>query len=92
MLIDASVVHAGTAGSPTYAITSDQPDNQTWQYLMPKQAVASAACPAGHGNGTFKPSADVQSIVAIVGTAHVYGIMKNLKRLQDQHLRSDPRP
>ena len=51
---------------------------------MPKQAVESAACPAGHGNGTFKPSADVQSIVAIVGTAHVYGIMKNLKRLQDQ--------
>ena len=51
---------------------------------MPEQAVDSAASPAGYGSGSFKPSADVQSIVAVVGTAHVYGVMKHLKMLQDQ--------
>ena len=83
-LTDACGLNAGTAGSPTYAVTSEEAGNQTWQYVMPEQAVDSAASPAGYGSGSFKPSADVQSIVAVVGTAHVYGVMKHLKMLQDQ--------
>lgn len=55
---------------------------------MPKQAVDAAACPVGHGNGTFTLSADVRSLVATVGTAHVYGIMKHLEALQTRHRQS----
>ena len=78
-----SVCRAGTAGSPAYVATSRQAGHQSWQYVMPKQAVDSAACPVGHGSGTFTPPTEVQSLVAVVGTAHVYGIMQHLKRLQN---------
>ena len=83
LLIGGSVCHAGTTGSPAYVATSRQAGHQTWQYMMPKQAVDSAACPVGHGSGTFASPTEAQSLVAVVGTAHVYGIMQHLQRLQN---------
>lgn len=47
---------------------------------MPAQAVDAAACPAGYGSGRYTLQQDVKSIVAVVGTAHVYGILKRLEQ------------
>lgn len=63
-------------------MTSDEGGTQTWQYAMPEQALDTAACPRGHGSGTYNVAANVQAIVAVVGTAHVYGIMQHLEALQ----------
>jgi len=72
----------GTAGSPAFVKTDDG-TGQTWQYMMPGNAVDSDACPSGHGSGVYKPRG-VQSVVAIVGSAHVRGIIAELQRISKQ--------
>ena len=51
--------------------------------MMPGNAVDSDACPSGHGSGVYKPRG-VQSVVAIVGSAHVRGIIAELQRISKQ--------
>ncbi|DBA78520.1 TPA: hypothetical protein ACH3X2_007842 [Trebouxia sp. C0005] len=72
----------GTAGSPAFIKTHDGV-GQTWKYMMPESAVDLAACPSGHGSGVYKPK-EVESVVAIVGSAHVRGIMAELQRMSKQ--------
>ncbi len=50
---------------------------------MPDNAVDSDACPSGHGSGVYK-SKGVQSVVAVVGSAHVRGIMTELQRMNKE--------
>ena len=73
---------AGTAGSPAFIRTIDG-TGQTWKYMMPDNAVDLDACPSGHGSGVYKPRG-VQSVVAIVGSAHVRGIIAELQRISKQ--------
>lgn len=49
--------------------------------MMPQEPVESEACPRGHGNGVYFGDDKVQSIVAVVGTAHVRGIVAELQKL-----------
>lgn len=72
----------GTAGSPAFIRTIDG-TGQTWKYMMPDNAVDLDACPSGHGSGVYKPK-EVQSVVAIVGSAHVRGIIAGLQRMSKQ--------
>ncbi len=78
-----SVFDAGTAGSPAYVVIG-QGKEQTWQYMMPAHAVDSEACPTGHGSGVYKAADGVQSVVAVVGSAHVRGITAELQQMQRQ--------
>jgi hypothetical protein len=73
---------AGTAGSPAFIRTVDG-TGQTWKYMMPDNAVDLDACPSGHGSGVYKPK-EVQSVVAIVGSAHVRGIITELQQMNKQ--------
>ena len=49
--------------------------------MMPKEPVDPEACPRGHGSGLYFGRDNIQSIVAVVGTAHVRGIVAELKKL-----------
>ena len=77
-----AAANAGTAGAPAFIRTVDD-TGQTWQYMMPDNVVDSDACPSGHGSGVYKPKG-VQSVVAIVGSAHVRGIIAELQRMSIQ--------
>ena len=71
---------AGRAGSPALIGSSTGRDS-VWQYMMPASPVDPEACPSGHGSGIYSDVHNVQSIVAVVGTAHVRGITEHLKKL-----------
>ncbi len=77
-----AIANAGTAGSPAFVKTDDG-TGQTWNYMMPDNAVDLDACPSGHGSGVYKTKG-VQSVVAIVGSAHVRGIIAELQRISKQ--------
>lgn len=71
---------AGTGGSPAF-IADNTATEAVWQYMMPKEPVDSDACPKGHGSGLYFGHDNTQSIVAVVGTAHVRGIVAELEKL-----------
>ena len=52
--------------------------------MMPKEPVDAEACPKGHGSGVYSAVDNVQSVVAVVGTAHVRGIITELQKLSNQ--------
>ena len=74
---------AGCSGSPAF-IASTRGADSTWQYMMPQEPVDAEACPQGYGSGTFSAVDSVQNIVAVVGTAHVRGIITELQKLSKQ--------
>ena len=53
--------------------------------MMPREPVDSEACPKGHGSGVYFSDDNIQSIVAVVGTAHVRGIVAELAKLPKLH-------
>lgn len=56
------------------------------RYMMPEGAPNKAA-PTGKGDGAYTPLADAESIVAVVGSAHVRGICQQWDSvLQDRSL------
>ena len=75
-----SICAAGSGGSPAF-IADSTGTEAVWQYMMPKEPVVSAACPIGHGSGVYLGDDDTQCIVAVVGTAHVRGIVAELENL-----------
>ena len=75
--------HAGTAGSPACIVSNDH-GGQLWRYVMPDHAVDLDACPVGHGSGVYKTANSVKSVVAVVGSAHVRGIVAELQQMQLQ--------
>lgn len=75
-----SACNAGTGGSPAF-IADSTATEAVWQYMMPKEPVDSEACPKGHGSGLYFGHDNTHGIVAVVGTAHVRGIVAELEKL-----------
>ena len=48
-----------------------------------KGALADVACPRGEGDGVYEPLAAPAAVVAVVGTAHVRGIIREWRRAAD---------
>lgn len=71
---------AGTGGSPAF-IADSAGTQAAWQYMMPKEPVDPEACPQGHGSGVYFGHDNTQRIVAVVGTAHVRGMVAELEKL-----------
>lgn len=71
---------AGTGGSPAF-IADSTATEAVWQYMMPQEPVDAEACPKGHGSGLYFGHENTQRIVAVVGTAHVRGIVAELEKL-----------
>ena len=71
---------AGTGGSPAF-IADSTATEAVWQYMMPKESVDSEACPKGHGSGLYFGHDSPRRIVAVVGTAHVRGMVAELEKL-----------
>ncbi len=46
-------------------------------------ALADVACPRGDGDGVYEPLAAPAAVVAVVGTAHVRGIIREWRRASD---------
>lgn len=53
---------------------------RVWRYVIPEGGPAAAA-PPGYGDGEYQPAGSVSSVVAIVGTAHVRGIVREWERI-----------
>ncbi|MEW5308708.1 MAG: hypothetical protein WDW38_000646 [Sanguina aurantia] len=53
-------------------------DRRVWRYMMPDGGTQGSA-PAGLGDGAFEPLPGVASMVAVVGTAHVRGMIREWK-------------
>ena len=49
---------------------------------MPANPVEPSACPTGFGSGVYSGSKGVSSVVAVVGSAHVRGIVSQLQKMQ----------
>lgn len=61
-------------------VTGSGAAQQTFRYAMP-QGADPVVCPIGDGDGTFVPK-PAKKLVAVVGTAHVAGIMEAWRRAQ----------
>ena len=60
-----------------------QNGQSTWQYVMPDSPVESDACPTGFGSGVYsRGTTGICSVVAVVGSAHVRGIVAKLQDMQ----------
>lgn len=46
-----------------------------WRYVMPAGGPEEAT-PSGHGEGEYEPLSGARCVVAVVGTAHVRGIIR----------------
>lgn len=65
---------AGLPASPAYIVDSNQ-GRTVWRYVMPEGGPEEAA-PAGNGDGKYKPVQAPKAVLAVVGSAHVRGILK----------------
>jgi hypothetical protein len=54
----------------------DQVDKYTVMRYMMADGAPNKAAPTGKGDGAYEPLPDADSIVAIIGSAHVRGICK----------------
>ena len=82
--------HTGLPASPAYILDKDQ-GRRIWRFTMPEGGPAVAA-PSGNGEGQYRPIEAPRNVVAIVGSAHVRGILREwrgvshedyLQRLRD---------
>jgi hypothetical protein len=60
---------------PHHAHPQDDEGQLVWRYLMPEGASAPSA-PKGGGDGAFEPLQGPEAVVAVVGSAHVRGMVK----------------
>ena len=62
------------------ALVRAGPDSTQWRYAMPMRTspLPAAAAPAGAGVGQYSPVTDAATVVAVVGTVHVKGIVEAL--------------
>ena len=71
----------GKGASPAYVLdTSDE--RHTWQYVMPRDATAGCSR-FGGGLGEYKPVESPKAVVAVVGSAHVGGIIREWPEADD---------
>lgn len=62
------------APCPTF-VRREVDGQMVWGYMVPEAAPAGSA-PSGLGDGAFKPLPGVRSIVGVVGSAHVRGMVR----------------
>ena len=63
---------------------ADQAKGRTlWRYVMP-EGEPFTACPVGEGEGTYKALKGPSAVVAVVGSAHVPGMVRELSRASKQ--------
>jgi len=80
----ARAIHAAASSQdgvcPAYVLT-DASDGGSgiYRYMMPKGGLP-LACPEGAGDGLYQPLNPVQAVVAVVGTAHMHGIVTSWDR------------
>ena len=70
----AEAVCAGRGASPAYILDTSE-ERHSWQYAMPADSPAGCSR-SGCGLGEYMPIEDANSVVAIVGSAHVGGIRR----------------
>ena len=51
--------------------------------LTVASVIAAVACPRGEGDGVYEPLTAPSAVVAVVGTAHVRGIIREWHRAVD---------
>jgi pheromone shutdown protein TraB len=67
--------------TPAY-VRSSENSSVYYRYAMPKGDTDPRVCPIGDGDGRFDPTlSSVKKIVAVVGTAHVRGMLKLWPRI-----------
>lgn len=60
--------------SPAYILNTEG-ERHSWQYVMPAGAPLGCSQP-GYGLGEYKPLKGASNVVAVVGSAHVAGIVR----------------
>ena len=65
---------AGAPASPAYVADIDG-GRRMLRYGMPAEG-PEAATPSGYGEGEYAPVQDAAAVVAVVGSAHVRGIIR----------------
>lgn len=74
--------HAGLPASPAYIKDQDQ-GRTVWRYTMPEGGPEEAT-PSGNGEGEYKPEQAPKSLVAVVGSAHVRGILREWEKVSHE--------
>lgn len=67
-------VAAGAGAAPAYVLDKAG-QRQVWRLVTPPGAPV-GSCPVGEGDGQLEGHLPVQNLVAVVGTAHVKGMMR----------------
>ncbi len=76
---------AGLPASPAYIKDFDL-GRTVWRYAMPEASLEEAT-PSGNGEGQYKPVQAPRTVVAVVGSAHVRGILKEWEAVaQERYL------
>ena len=76
-----SLCVAGSSASPGFILDTSE-ERHAWQYAMPSNAPAGVSQP-GNGLGEFTPAKAPSAVVAVVGSAHVGGIVREWQAAQD---------
>jgi|LauGreSBDMM110SN_4_FD.fasta_scaffold40857_2 hypothetical protein len=63
-------------GGLTPAYVLDRVEGQLMWRLMQAQGAPPEACPPGYGDGEYVPLPGVRTVVKVVGTAHMRGMMQ----------------
>lgn len=66
---------------PAYIL--DEVDGYTVLRYMIAEGASNKAAPTGKGDGAYEPLGNVESVVAIIGSAHVRGICKQFDSVVD---------
>ena len=75
-------VCAGLPASPAYIMDRDQ-GRTIWRYTIPEGGPEEAS-PPGNGEGQYKPLQAPGRLVAVVGSAHVRGILREWEGVSRQ--------
>ncbi|CAL5220498.1 g2527 [Coccomyxa viridis] len=73
---------SGLPASPAYIKDRDQ-GRTIWRYTMPEGGPEEAT-PPGNGEGEYKPAQAPGKLVAVVGSAHVRGILREWEKVSHQ--------
>lgn len=77
--IAASILGEAASAVPAYvAAQTDMKGRPVWRLLMPKGGDEKVN-PVGRGDGMYEIPKDMKKVVAVVGSAHVVGIWKEMK-------------
>lgn len=72
---------SGTTGASPAFIQDIVDGKVVLRYMMPENGPRRSA-PMGQGDGEYQPVKGVKSVVAVVGSAHVRGMIKEWERLE----------